>query len=257
VEIAPTIGHVHVDDALGGPDPVVFPRVARCPLDSTKVDAPVGARRRDARRQAGCERSPGDGDLDSPGVVGVGGIVKSALDVDGGLKAGYSPGIVGAATLAVRLVEEEIPAGVEGVDFELEVTGVGERRLEEYLKVVVVEDDGVVLGERGLDVGLIELRGDIKVGRVVENFGSRPEPGKWLSGAFDVDEVGGPRGQEPGWVVEFAVDRRGMGREVAGIGFRWFQAGRSGRLELEDGGEDEDGSGGWVHVLSLLEVIVP
>jgi hypothetical protein len=154
VEVAPTVGDVHVDDTLRRPDPVVFPGLARCPLDAAEVDTPVGAWRWSGGGKAGSERLPGDGELDCPAVVGVGGLVESALDADGGLKARDGPGVVGVAALAVGLVEEEVLAGVERVDLELEVTGVGEGRLEEQLEVVVVEDDGVVLGEGGFDVGL-------------------------------------------------------------------------------------------------------
>ena len=129
------------------------------------------------------------------------------------------------AVLAVGLIQEKVPAGVESVDLELEIAGVGERRLEEYFEVVVVENDGVVLGEGGLDVGLFKLGGDVEIGGVVEDFGPGAEAGKRSGRALDVDEVGGPGGEEPGRVIELAVDLRGTGGEMAGIAFRGLQAG--------------------------------
>ena len=53
-------------------------------------------------------------------MVGVGGVVEGSLDGDCAFEAGDVPGVVGFAVLAVGLVEEEIPACVEGVDLELE-----------------------------------------------------------------------------------------------------------------------------------------
>ena len=192
VEVAPLVGDVHVDDALRRPDPVVLFGLTGLPLDAAEVDAPLGALLGRFDGQARGEGGPGDGDLDGPAVVGVGGVVDGAVEGDGGLEAGDVPGVVGLAVLAVGLVEVEIPRGVERVDLELEVAGSSGGRLEEDFEVVVVEDDGVVLGELGLDVGLFELGADVEVGVVPEHLHAGAEARFGLGVAFDVDEVIGP-----------------------------------------------------------------
>lgn len=145
VEVAPFFGDVHVDYALRGPDPVVFFGLACLPLDAAEVDAPLVSCVRRGDGEAGCVGLPGEGYFYCPAVVFVGGFVEGALDGNGGFEAGDVPAVVGFAAEAVGLVEEEIPAGVECVDFEFEVAGVVfaccfDGGLEEDFEVVVVED---------------------------------------------------------------------------------------------------------------------
>ena len=63
--------------------------------------------------------------------------------------------------LAVRLGEEEVPPGIEGVHLELEVVQGIARGVEEDFEVVVAEDDGIVFFEGAPDVWLFEVGGDV------------------------------------------------------------------------------------------------
>ena len=145
---------MHIDNTLRRPDPVVFSGLAGLPFDAAEVETPLGTRDWPFYGKARLECSPGYCDLDSPTAVFVGRVVECALKCDGGLEAGNVPAIVCFAALSVGFVEIEIPRCVESVDFELEVAGSAGWGLEKDFEVVVVEDDGVVLGELGFDVGL-------------------------------------------------------------------------------------------------------
>ena len=100
---------------------------------------------------AGREGFPRIGDLDGPAMVVIARVVERAVEGHSGPETGNVPAVVRVAVLVVRLVEEEIPAGIEGVDLKLVVAGGGGKRLDEDLEVVVAEDDRIVLGEAGLE----------------------------------------------------------------------------------------------------------
>jgi hypothetical protein len=74
--------------------------------------------------------------------------------VDAGLKAGDLPGVVRTSLLLVWPGEEQVPAGVECVDFEFEVVQAVAGGVQKNLEVVVVEYDGVMSGQGGPDVRL-------------------------------------------------------------------------------------------------------
>src|SRR5207253_203761 len=66
------------------------------------------------------ERAPGESHLDTPAAVAVARVVEGTLHPDGGAQARNVPTVVGLAAFAVRLGQEEVPPGVEGVDLEFE-----------------------------------------------------------------------------------------------------------------------------------------
>lgn len=188
------------------------------------------------------------GEIDSPRVVGLGGrgmraaLPKAAqgmaissvqpLSVSVWLlivpwtwtavrRPGISQPLSADPAVFIGLGEEEVPGGVEGVHFELEVfvgVGVG---IDEEFEVVVVEDDGVVLGEGAPDVGFFEFGGDVEVLVVPLHFGAGLEAGLGFLRAFDVEEEGRPGGLLP-LGVEVAIDGDwlgGAGGDVAvGLG---------------------------------------
>ena len=128
------------------------------------------------------------------------------------------PGVVGPALVHVRLVQHEVPTGVEGVDFKF-VVGMGfAAGVHEDLEIGVLENDGVVFGEGGPDVRLFQFGGDVEEIVVPEQFGAGAEAGCWPGAVLDVNEIGGPFGLGPGGFVEVAVNGNrggGVAAEVA------------------------------------------
>ncbi len=200
------------------------------PFDAGEVDSPgvvgLGGQGHVGRLSEG---RPGDGDFEGPAFVGIGVIVDGSLHLDGGAEAGDLPAVVGRAAVFIGLGEEEVPGGVEGVHFEFEVfvgVGVG---IDEEFEVVVVEDDGVVLGEGAPDVGFFEFGGDVEVLFVPLHFGAGLEAGFGFLRAFDVEEEGGPGGLLP------------LGVEVT-VDLDWLE-GAGGDVAVGLGGEGEEGKG--------------
>ena len=105
----------------------------------------------------------------------------------------------------------------ERVDLELEVVAGVARRVEEDLEVVVVEDHRIVLGERGPDVRLLQLGGDVEVVVVPEHFGAGAEAGRGAAPPRMSTKAVGPGGGLPRGVVELAVDADRRGRADAGV----------------------------------------
>ena len=65
--------------------------------------------------------------------------------MDGGLQAWDFPFIDGRAAVAIRLLEKQVPLGVECVDFDLIVLVVVAVGVDEDLEVVVMENDRIML----------------------------------------------------------------------------------------------------------------
>src|SRR5471030_1319780 len=147
------------------------------------------------------------------------------------------PTVVGLAALAVRLGQEEVPPGIEGVDLEFEVVAAVARRVQEDFEIVIVENNGIVLGEGGPDVRLFEFGGHIEELFVPQHFDARVNAGTGFPGALDIDEPAGPRGLAPGGVIQAAVDLEGRTGTVAGVvlGLR-LRVGRAGG-KAERGGQ--------------------
>ena len=106
--------------------------------------------------------------------------------------------------VAVGLDEEQIPGRAERVHLELVVLVRVAVRIEEDLEVVVLEDDGVALGDRRPDVGFVELRRDVQRLVIPEQLHARGVAHR--PDAVDVDEGRRPCGGLPGGFVEPAVD---------------------------------------------------
>jgi hypothetical protein len=75
-------------------------------------------------------------------------------------------------------------------------------RVDEDLEVVVLEDDRVVAGERGPEMGLDQLRPDVEERVVPEHLRARAQRGARPRLAFDVDELGRPGRASPPRIVQ-------------------------------------------------------
>ena len=116
------------------------------PLDARKIDAPLLAFvRRAGVPRVFAEHFPRKGDFDRPALVGVGGIVERAVDLDGGFEAGNFPVVVRLAPVHVWLVEHQVPTGVQRVHLELVVRLRVALGIDEHLEIGVVENHGIVL----------------------------------------------------------------------------------------------------------------
>ena len=188
------------------------------PLDAREVDAPLVAVPGRGRAVGVLgEHFPGDRELDRPELVLVARVVERAVDVSRRLQAGDLPLVDRRAAVAIGLLEEQVPLGVEGVDLDLVVLVVVAVGVDEDLEVVVLEDDRVVLGQGAPDVRFLQLGGDVEVRVVPEHLGPGLEPWERLHVSLDVDERVGPGDGLPGLLVELAVDRDRLGRPVADI----------------------------------------
>lgn len=84
--------------------------------------------------------------------------------------------------------------------------------VHENLEIGVLENDGIVFGERGPDVRLLQFGGNVEIIVVPKQFGAGAEAGFWHGGILDVHEIGGPFGLGPGGFVEVSVNgNRGGG----------------------------------------------
>ena len=76
----------------------------------------------------------------------------------GRTESGNLPGVVGLPLLLIGSREEQVPSGVQSIDLELKVVQTISRRVEENFKVVVAEDDGIVLGKSGRRCAALRVR---------------------------------------------------------------------------------------------------
>ena len=67
------------------------------------------------------------------------------------------PAVLGRAAIAIGLLEQQIPAGVESVDLELAIIVITAGGVDENLEIIVLENNGIVLGERAPDMRLLQL----------------------------------------------------------------------------------------------------
>src|SRR5216684_773213 len=107
------------------------------------------------------ENLPRKGNLDGPSAVPVERVVESAADVYGRLQPGNFPFVVRFAAVLIWFGQEEVPAGVERIDLELVVFEPVAVGIDKYFKVVILKNDGVVLGEGCPDMRLLELGGNV------------------------------------------------------------------------------------------------
>ena len=203
---------MHVDHALRRPHPVVLFRLAGLPLDAAEVDAPFRpGLRLPYLWLSQPERRPGISNLESPTLVLIAGVVQGALHSDRRLQAFNVPTVVCFSASAVRLVQEQIPTGIQRVHLELVITVRLRKRFEEHFKIVVVKDYRIVFRELCRDIRLFELRRDVEVLVVPQHLYARAEAWFRHDRTLNVNEVRRPRDVLPGGVVQFAVNRNRVG----------------------------------------------
>ena len=97
--------------------------------------------------------------------------------------------------------------------------------IDEDLEVIVMKNDGIMLGKRRPDVRLFYLRPDIEIIVIPEHLDTRSEAGEGLAIALNIDEVLGPGSVLPGRVVELTIDgdrTAGPVTEIASGNHRFF-----------------------------------
>ena len=222
---------VHVHHPLRRPDPVVLGRprhfgisaVGHCdlPLDAREVDAPLLAFiRRPVVTGVFGKRFPRERDFNRPALVGVGGIVQGAVDMNGGFRAGNFPRILWVAAIQIRLVQSQVPRGVKRVHLELVIWLRLASGINKHLEVGIIEDDRVVIGQRGPDVRLFELGGNVKIIVIPQQLGARAETRFGSGVTQDVHENSSPRRVRPRGFIKQTVHVDGRGRVPANIAAR-------------------------------------
>ena len=104
---------------------------------------------------------------------------------------------------------EHLVDRAQGVDLEFIIAV---RPADEHLDVVLGPDEGIALGQPGLDIGLFDPVADVEGFVVPERGHARFEQGR---GAGDqVDEARGALRPDPAFVIESPVDRGGPGRRA-------------------------------------------
>lgn len=162
---------------------------------------------------------PGPSDFYSPGGVGVRGVIEGALVGDGMFKAFNVPIVKGNAgvAIAVRCSEEEVPNGVEGVNFEFEIVASGSGGVNKNFKVVIVVDDAVALGKGAIDVGGGEDGSEVEVVIVIGhlNLGA-------IGGGFAAEVAHGGKGFGfgPCRFIEVTIDNNFTIGSLAGSEWR-------------------------------------
>ena len=163
---------------------------------------------------------PGHRDLDGPALVAIARSIDRAAHVDADLQARDVPRVDRRTAVAVRLDQHQIPRRAERVHLELVVRVGVAIGIDEDLEVVVVEDDGVALGQRSPDVRLLHLGTDVEVLVVPQHLRARAEARRRRRVAFDVDERVGPGSRRPARFVEFAVDIQSGWRAISNVSSR-------------------------------------
>ena len=163
------------------------------------------------------EARPWDLHLDRPAFVAVGPHVERAAELHGRL----DPEVVQLLEPAHESPpgDEAVELRVEGVHLQFVIRRLVYRRLQKHLEDVVVPDLAVVLGDVGVEVGVVEVGADIEILAIPEDL----RPGGLRGGLVVLAQ---PRHREvvdrggvlPGRVVEGPVDRDRVFRELAGVG---------------------------------------
>jgi hypothetical protein len=184
------------------------------PLHPGEVDAPLVARARTGapRRRFG-EHLPWDRHLDRPALVAIVRAVERAAEIHRGPQPADVPGVNGGAAVAVGLNQQEIPDGVQRVDFDLEIRVRIAVGVDEDLEVVVLEDDRVALRQGPPEVGFFQIRPKVQELVVPEHLDASGE--RRAPSAVDVDKGIGPGRCTPGPLREPAVDLERSRRPVA------------------------------------------
>ena len=149
--------------------------------------------------------------------------------MDGRLQAGHLPLVDRRSTIAIRLLEKEVPFGIQRVDLELVILVVVAVGVDEDLKVIVLKDDRVMLGQRAARRRVLpEARRRRNKCRPRPSWPAS-ESGARTNVSLNVDERISPRCRLPRILVELAVNldrRRGaianvaLGRGIRSCSFR-------------------------------------
>jgi hypothetical protein len=119
----------------------------------------------------------------------------------------------GGAAVTVRLNQQEIPDGVQRVDFDLEVRVRVPVGVDEDFDVVVLKNDGIARVERRPELRFFEVGPEVQKLVVPEHpdaSGERRAPR-----AVDIDKRIGPRRSAPRRLRQPSVDLQGRGRPIA------------------------------------------
>ena len=126
----------------------------------------------------------------------------------------------GRPVVAVRSDEQQVEDGVPRVDLNLVVVAGVAVRVEEDLEVIVLEYDGIALGQRGSDVRLLKLRRDVEIPFVPQHAHACPITGFGAGASSDVNKPLGWLGHAPDRLVQPAVDLDPFIRVAANVSFR-------------------------------------
>ena len=170
MQYTPSFRLVHVHHAGGIPDPVLFRAAGLEPLYAGEADFPVFLQEFLRLLEIDTERSHGNGHLHGPSGVFVRRVVQRTVHMYGGFEAAQVPGEIELAPVPVRTVHQEVHHRVQGVQFNFKVETAVLVRVDEHFPVIVLIDNGVVFGERGGYVVLLDDAGDVQVFIVPEHF---------------------------------------------------------------------------------------
>src|SRR4051794_3082296 len=165
------------------------------------------------------ENLPRKCDLDSPAVVTIPGVIESTSDVHGSPQPGNLPFVPRFASAPVRLIEKEVPTGVQRVDFELVILERVAVRVDEDLEVVVVKDNRIMFGERAPNMRVLDIGGNVEVLVVPEHLHTRLKARLRLCIAFNVHEVVRPWSRRPRRIIKVPIDLYVAPAPVAVVGF--------------------------------------
>src|SRR5438132_1928283 len=116
------------------------------PFHAREVDAPlIAVARRSGLVSKLAEHLPGKSDFYGPAPVGVARIIERPVYMDCRLQTWDFPTVHCGSAVSVGADEEQVPTGVQGVHLELVILVIVAVGIDENFKVVVVEDDRVML----------------------------------------------------------------------------------------------------------------
>ena len=113
---------------------------------------------------------------------------------------------MGLAAVAIRFVEQQIPARVQGIDLELVILMGVPIRIDEHFEIRIIENHRIVIRERCPDVRFFEFGGNIQIIFIPKQLCASAEAGFGFCRALDINKVGGPLGSRPSPLVETSVN---------------------------------------------------
>ena len=216
----PSLRTVHVDDPLRRPYPVILrptrlllvPAIdnVKFPFHARKPESPVitilgwGRCFRDR-----LERGPWNCNLHRPSFIGVRRVIEGPLKVHCCLEPGDLKAIVRLAPILVGAIQEQIPSGVEGVQFQFGVSVIISIRIDKDLEVIILKNNRIVFADAALQVRFEKLCSDVQVFVIPKKFRSRGMLRCWERRALDIDELVGPNRMRPFRRIQFAIDLNG------------------------------------------------